>query len=87
MFRGFLAKVGKITPRLPSVSMVKTTNQKKILHNCFQATFVTIKQPGTNTELIGGHLLRKTSVPFYSIYNTAGARCRCNLFQAIGGMT
>lgn len=64
MFRGFLAKVGKITLRLPSVSMVKTTNQKKILHNCFQATFVTIKQPGTNTELIGGHLLRKTSVPF-----------------------
>lgn len=81
MFRGFLAKAGKITLKLLSVSTMKMTNQKKRFCNCLQATLGTIKQPGTNAEPVGGQFLRKTSIWFSSTYNAAGARCQSNLFQ------
>lgn len=77
MFGGFLAKAGKTTLELLSVSAMKMTNQKKIFCNCLQAALVTLKQPGTNVEPIGGQFSRRM---FYSMYNIAGARCQHNLF-------
>lgn len=81
MSRSFLAKAGKTTLELLSVSTMKMTNQKKLFCNRFRGALVTIKQPGTNAEPIGGQFSGKTSILFYSTYNVAGARCQCNLFR------
>lgn len=76
MFGGFSAEAGKTELELLSFSTVETANQKKKKNcNCFQAALVTIKQPDTNSELIGGQCLGKASILFYSTYNVAGARC------------